>query len=129
MQHTPLVRCPLGSVFFDIIHKLLLGPSTATGGKIIIFSSVCCHKQTVFFKCPAQIPVSEGGASGEEDRFGFWLGLIKQSEKRVVLHTNLPKDFTLVSTAHQKLQRVLMGALKNIKNHSYTSLLYRRHDF
>lgn len=81
------------------------------------------------FKCPAQIPVSEGGASGEEDGFGFRLGLVKQSEKRVVLHANLPKDFTLVSTAHQKLQCVLMGALKNIKSHSYTGLSYRCHDF
>lgn len=26
--HTPLVRSPLHSVFSDIIHKLLLGPST-----------------------------------------------------------------------------------------------------
>lgn len=60
-----------------------------------------------------QIPISEGGAPSEKDSFGFGLGLIKQPEKWMVFHTNLPKYFTLVSTSHHKLQCVLMGALKS----------------
>lgn len=41
----------------------------------------------------------------------------------MVLHTDLPKDFTLVSTGHQKLQSILMGALKtNIKTENETTL-------
>lgn len=62
--------------------------------------------------CQCVIPVSEGRASGEEDSFGFGLGLVKQTEERVVFHTDLPKDFALVSTGHHKLKSVLMGALK-----------------
>lgn len=56
-------------------------------------------------------PVSEGGASGEKDGFGFGLGLVEEAEERVVLHTNLPEDLALVPAAHQELQCVLMGAL------------------
>lgn len=82
------------------------------------------------FLCQDWIPVSEGRASGEEDSFGFGLGLVKQTEKRVVFHTDLPKDFTLVSTGHHKLESVLMGALKTNmkrktgKSHSETGLLH-----
>lgn len=64
------------------------------------------------FSCHDLSPVSEGRASREEDSFGFGLWLVKQTEKRVVLHADLPKDFTLVSTGHHELQRVLMGPLK-----------------
>lgn len=77
-----------------------------------------CH-WTQNHKVPVKkqfIPVSEGGASSEEDGFGFGLWLVKQAEKRVIFHTDLPKDFTLVSTGHHELQRVLMRALKTENN-------------
>lgn len=67
-----------------------------------------------------ETPVSEGGASGEEDSFGFGLGLVKEAEERVVLHTDLPEDLTLVPAAHQELQRVLMGALETRRSHTQT---------
>lgn len=44
----------------------------------------------------------------------------------MVFHANLPKDFTLVSTGHQELQSILMGALKtSIKrqNESHSTLV------
>lgn len=47
----------------------------------------------------------------------------------MVFHTNLPKYFTLVSTTHQKLQCVLMGALKtkqNNKNEATEYVWYRK---
>lgn len=58
------------------------------------------------------IPISEGGTSCEEDRFGFGFRLIKQTEERVVLHTDLPEVFTLITTGHHKLKNILMGSLK-----------------
>lgn len=45
-------------------------------------------------------PVSEGGSSAEEDGFGLGLRLVQQTEKRVMFHTVLPEDLTLISTAH-----------------------------
>lgn len=59
------------------------------------------------------IPVSEGRAPGEEDGLGFGLRLVEQTEEGVVFYTDLPKDFTLISTGHHELQRVLMGTLKS----------------
>lgn len=77
-------------------------------------------------------PVSEGGASGEKDGFGFGLGLIEEAEERVVLHTNLPEDLALVPAAHQELQCVLMGALGKTRRsqkhttHTHTQKLRSR---
>ena len=66
------------------------------------------------------IPVSERRASTEENSFGLGLRLVKQTEERVVLHTVLPEDLTLVSTGHHKLKCILMGALKKEKEKSFS---------
>lgn len=76
------------------------------------------------FLCLYSIPVSERGASSEKDSFGFGLWVVKQSEEWVVLNADLPEDFALVSTAHQKFKSVLMGALKQrlIKSRMHTAI-------
>lgn len=56
-------------------------------------------------------PVSEGGASAEEDGFSFRLWLIKESEEGMMLHTDLPEVLTFVSATQHKLQGVLVGPL------------------
>lgn len=56
-------------------------------------------------------PESEGGASREEHRLGFRLGLLEEAEEGVIFDTDLPEDFTTVPAGHQKLQSVLIRAL------------------
>lgn len=57
------------------------------------------------------LPESEGGASCEEHRLGFGLRLLKEAEKGVVFHTDLPEDLTAVSAGHKELQSVLIRTL------------------
>lgn len=73
------------------------------------------------------IPVSEGGASGEQDSFGFGQRLVEQTEEGVVLHTDLPEDFTLVSTGHHELQSVLVGTLKTHRETDNQIQIQRHH--
>lgn len=54
------------------------------------------------------LPESEGGASCEEHRLGFGLRLLKEAEKGVIFHTDLPEDLTAVSAGHKELQSVLI---------------------
>lgn len=54
-------------------------------------------------------PEPEGRSSGEQDGLGFGLGLLKEPEEGVVLHTDLPEDLAAVPAGHGKLQRVVMG--------------------
>ena len=58
-----------------------------------------------------ELPVSEGGASAEQDGLGGGQRLVQQAEEGVVLHAVLPEDLTLVTGAHQELQGVLVGPL------------------
>ena len=53
-------------------------------------------------------PESEGGTSCEEHRSRLGLGFLKEAEEGVVFDTDLPKDFTAIPAAHQKLQSVLI---------------------
>lgn len=69
-----------------------------------------CHKERAA-QC-GRSPVSEGGASAEEDGFSFRLGLIRESEEGVMLHTDLPEALTFVSAAQHELQGVLVGPLR-----------------
>lgn len=69
------------------------------------------------------LPVSEGGAAGEQDGFGLGLRLVEQAEEGVVFHTDLPEDLTLVSAAHQELQRVLVRTLDREEHTSDLDLL------
>lgn len=57
------------------------------------------------------LPEPEGGPSGEQHGFRLGLGLFKQPEKGVVLHTDLPEDLAAVPTTHHELQGVLAVAL------------------
>ena len=56
-------------------------------------------------------PEPERRPSGEEDGFGFGLGLLEQSEEGVVLNADLPEYLAAVSAGHGELQRVVMGVL------------------
>lgn len=58
--------------------------------------------------CPSS-PEPEGRSSGEQDGLGFGLGLLKEPEEGVVLHTDLPEDLAAVPAGHGELQRVVMG--------------------
>ena len=57
------------------------------------------------------VPESEGGAAGEEDGFGFGLGLLEEPEEGVVLHADLPEHLAAVPAAHEELQGVLVRTL------------------
>lgn len=59
-----------------------------------------------------RVPKPEGRPSAEENWLWLWLGFFKESEEGMVLHTYLPEGLAEVSTGHQELQGVLVGALK-----------------
>lgn len=56
-------------------------------------------------------PKPERGPPGEQDGFGFGLGLLKEPEEGVILHTDLPEDLAAVPAGHGELQGVVMRVL------------------
>lgn len=61
------------------------------------------------------LPESEGRASREENGFRFGLWFLIEAKEGVIFHTDFPEDFTAVSAGHQKVQRVLIWALRETK--------------
>lgn len=59
-------------------------------------------------KKKTSLPESERRASRKENGFGFGLWFLIEAKEGVILHTDLPEDFTAVSAAHHKVQRVLI---------------------
>lgn len=57
----------------------------------------------LFLQLRPVLPVSEGGASAEEDSFCLWLRLVRESKKGMVLHTYLPEVLTFISATQQEL--------------------------
>jgi len=57
-------------------------------------------------------PEPKWWTSRKKNRFGLWFRFLKQPEKGMMLHTDLPERLAKISTGHKEFQSVLERTLK-----------------